>query len=105
MFRTPRHIIDFIVSVVESTKDDRILDSACGTVGFLISAYKYIFNNNLDDNRKSKLTFDEKRKVLQNIAGYDIAPSMVKISEMNLFLHGASEPKISEYDTLTSDDK
>ena len=30
---------------------------------------------------------------------------MVKISEMNLFLHGASEPKIHEYDTLTSDDK
>ena len=30
---------------------------------------------------------------------------MVKISEMNLFLHGASEPKIYEYDTLTSDDK
>lgn len=105
MFRTPRHIIDFIVSIVEPNKDDRILDPACGTAGFLISAYKYILNSNLDENGKSKLTFDEKRKVLQNIAGYDIAPSMVKISEMNLFLHGASEPKIYEYDTLTSDDK
>lgn len=105
MFRTPRHIIDFIVSIVEPTKDDRILDPACGTAGFLISAYKYILNSNLDENGKSKLTFDEKRKTLQNITGYDIAPSMVKISEMNLFLHGASEPKIYEYDTLTSDDK
>lgn len=105
MFRTPRHIIDFIVSIVEPNKDNRILDPACGTAGFLISAYKYILNSNLDENGKSKLTFDEKRKVLQNITGYDIAPSMVKISEMNLFLHGASEPKIHEYDTLTSDDK
>lgn len=105
MFRTPRHIIDFIVSVVEPTKDDRILDPACGTAGFLISAYKYILNQNLDDNGKSNLTFDEKNIVLKNINGYDIAPSMVKISEMNLFLHGASEPKIYEYDTLTSDDK
>lgn len=105
MFRTPRHIIDFIVSLVEPTKDDRILDPACGTAGFLISAYKYILNKNLDENGKSNLTFDEKTKVLQNISGYDIAPSMVKISEMNLFLHGASEPKIYEYDTLTSDDK
>lgn len=105
MFRTPRHIIDFIVSIVEPTKDDRILDPACGTAGFLISAYKYILNQNLDDNGKSNLTFDEKNTVLKNIAGYDIAPSMVKISEMNLFLHGASEPKIYEYDTLTSDDK
>lgn len=105
MFRTPRHIIDFIVSIVEPTKDDRILDPACGTAGFLISAYKYILNQNLDENGKSNLTFDEKNTVLKNITGYDIAPSMVKISEMNLFLHGASEPKIYEYDTLTSDDK
>ena len=105
MFRTPRHIIDFMVSLVEPDKDDRILDPACGTAGFLISAYKYILNNNLDENGKSNLTFDEKTKVLQNISGYDIAPSMVRISEMNLFLHGASEPKIYEYDTLTSDDK
>lgn len=105
MFRTPRHIIDFIVSIVEPTKDDRILDPACGTAGFLISAYKYILNQNLDENGKSNLTFDEKNTVLKNINGYDIAPSMVKISEMNLFLHGASEPKIYEYDTLTSDDK
>lgn len=105
MFRTPRHIIDFIVSLVEPDKEDRILDPACGTAGFLISAYKYILNKNLDDNGKSNLTFDEKTKILHNISGYDIAPSMVKISEMNLFLHGASEPKIYEYDTLTSDDK
>ena len=105
MFRTPRHIIDFIVSIVEPDKDDRILDPACGTAGFLISAYKYILNKNLDENGKSNLTFDEKTRILHNISGYDIAPSMVKISEMNLFLHGASEPKIYEYDTLTSDDK
>jgi len=105
MFRTPRHIIDFIVSLVEPDKEDRILDPACGTAGFLISAYKYIINKNLDDNGKSNLTFDEKTRILHNISGYDIAPSMVKISEMNLFLHGASEPKIYEYDTLSSDDK
>lgn len=105
MFRTPRHIIDFIVSLVEPTKDDRILDPACGTAGFLISAYKYILNSNLDDKGKSNLTFDEKNKVLKNITGYDIAPSMVKISEMNMFLHGAAEPKIYEYDTLTYDDR
>ena len=105
MFRTPRHIIDFIVSIVEPNKEDRILDPACGTAGFLISAYKYILNTNLDENGKSNLTFDEKNNILHNISGYDIAPSMVKISEMNMFLHGAAEPKIYEYDTLTSDDR
>lgn len=105
MFRTPRHIIDFIVALVEPTKDDRILDPACGTAGFLISAYKYILDKNLDEDGKSNLTFDEKNNILRNINGYDIAPSMVKISEMNMFLHGAAEPKVYEYDTLTSDDR
>ena len=104
-FRTPRHIINFIVDIVSPDKEDTILDPACGTAGFLISAYKYILNNNIDENGKSNLTFDEKNKLLRNITGYDIAPSMVKISEMNMFLHGAAEPKIYEYDTLTYDDR
>jgi type I restriction enzyme M protein len=41
-FRTPRHIIDFITEVLDPKKDESILDPACGTAGFLISAYKHI---------------------------------------------------------------
>jgi type I restriction enzyme M protein len=43
-FRTPRHIIDFIVGVVNPQKNETVLDPACGTAGFLISAYKHIMN-------------------------------------------------------------
>lgn len=104
-FRTPRHLIDFIVNVISPTKNESILDPACGTAGFLIAAYKYILESNKDDDGKSNLTFEEQRNILRNITGYDIEPSMVRIAEMNLFLHGASEPRIFEYDTLTMDDK
>jgi type I restriction enzyme M protein len=41
-FRTPRHIIDFIVEIVNPQKNETILDPACGTAGFLISSYKHI---------------------------------------------------------------
>lgn len=41
-FRTPRHIIDFLVAIIDPDKGDTILDPACGTAGFLISAYKHI---------------------------------------------------------------
>ena len=99
-FRTPRHIIDFIIDLIDPQKDNKILDPACGTAGFLISAYKHIIN---DDKNKS-LNFDDKKKVLSNISGYDIEPSMVRIAEMNMYLHGCPEPDINEYDTLTSDD-
>src|SRR5438093_1480928 len=44
-FRTPRHIIDFIVAVVDPQKNETVLDPACGTAGFLISAFKHILRN------------------------------------------------------------
>jgi len=98
-FRTPRHIIDFIVEVVDPKKNEKILDPACGTAGFLISAYKHI----LKTNKEKPLTPDEKLKLMNNLAGYDISPDMVKLALVNMYLHGFPEPKIHEYDTLTSE--
>ena len=98
-FRTPRHIIDFIVEVVDPKKNETILDPACGTAGFLISAYKHI----LKQNKEKALTPDEKLKLMNNLAGYDISPDMVKLALVNMYLHGFPEPKIYEYDTLSSE--
>ena len=98
-FRTPRHIIDFIVEIVDPKKNETILDPACGTAGFLISAYKHI----LKQSKDKPLTPDEKKKLMNHFVGYDISPDMVKLSLVNLYLHGFPEPKIYEYDTLTSE--
>lgn len=100
-FRTPRHIIDFIVDVVNPLKTDSILDPACGTAGFLISAYKHIINQ---AEQEGKLLSPEEMKTLtNNINGYDISPDMVKLASVNLFLHQFKQPHIYEYDTLSSD--
>ncbi len=100
-FRTPRHVIDFIVEVVDPKKDETILDPACGTAGFLISAYKHI----LKSNKNKPLTPDEKKRLMGNLTGYDISPDMVKLSLVNMYLHGFPSPNIHEYDTLTNDEK
>ena len=130
-FRTPRHIIDFIVEVVNPKKNETILDPACGTAGFLISAYKHILKTNSSNFKPEEekaedkivqgetatetiivekthysgdlLSPDDKTKLTQNIAGYDISPDMVKLALVNLYLHGFSDPKIFEYDTLSSE--
>ncbi len=110
-FRTPRHIIDFMVSVINPSKDDRILDPACGTAGFLISAYTHIMNahDGLDNetgkstDKEIRLTHIEKQKVLNNLEGFDISPDMAKLARVNMYLHGAKSPHIYEYDTLSSD--
>jgi type I restriction enzyme M protein len=104
-FRTPRHIIDFIVSIVDPKKTDSILDPACGTAGFLISAYKHIVSANTNAKGAVKLTPDEKGRLAKNIKGYDISPDMVRLSLVNLYLHGFPLPQITEYDTLTSEEK
>ncbi|HOJ18715.1 MAG TPA: N-6 DNA methylase [Ignavibacteriaceae bacterium] len=123
MFRTPRHIIDFMVYITDPQKGESILDPSCGTAGFLISSYKHILKNNssefLEKKEDSlafgndsgihfsgdKLTPDDRRMLPKNIMGYDISPDMVRLSLVNLYLHGFAEPNIFEYDTLTSEDK
>ena len=129
-FRTPRHIIDFIVAVVDPKKNETVLDPACGTAGFLISTFKHIRKHNSlnfkPENEQAKdkllegetiaetvltekayrgdlLTPSEKTKLMNNFVGYDISPDMVKLSLVNMYLHGFSDPKIYEYDTLTSE--
>jgi len=105
-FRTPRHIIDFMVQVIDPKKQDSILDPACGTAGFLISSYKHIMTANAKNGRSgAALTPDERTRLLNNIQGYDISPDMVRLSLVNLYLHGFTDPHIFEYDTLTSDDR
>lgn len=129
-FRTPRHIIDFMVAIIDPKKHEVILDPACGTAGFLISSYKHIIkqnssnylpeqNNGITGNGTQsvneviisingysgdKLTADERRIIADNMHGYDISPDMVQLSLVNMYLHGIKEPHISEYDTLTSED-
>ncbi len=131
-FRTPRHIIDFMVEIIDPKKDQTILDPACGTAGFLISAYKHILKHNSKEFRKQQdreaydekgvaieelpidnplrysgdlLTPDDRMRLAENIRGYDISPDMVRLSLVNMYLHGFTDPHIEEYDTLTSDEK
>ncbi len=93
-FRTPRHIIDMIVEIVNPQKGKTILDPACGTAGFLISAYNKISKANLSVEEREHLMND-------GLVGYDINPNMVKLANVNLFLHNCKKPNIHLYDTLS----
>lgn len=123
-FRTPRHIIDFLVAIIDPDKTDTILDPACGTAGFLISAYKHILLKYSKDNKQGlniyeynklekkpfnnlgdQLTPDDRKKLIHNFVGYDISPDMVRLSLVNLYLHGFNTPNIHEYDTLSSEER
>ena len=104
-FRTPRHVIDFIAACLNPQKNETVADPACGTAGFLLSAYKHILNQNTDKRLGDKLTPDQRKKLAENFVGYDISPDMVRLSLVNMYLHGFTTPKIFEYDTLSSEDR
>lgn len=104
-FRTPRHIIDMMVEIIDPKKTDSILDPACGTAGFLISSYKHILEKNKDKEGHSTLSADERKRMTESFAGYDISPDMVRLSRVNMYLHKFAKPQISEYDTLSSLEK
>ena len=114
-FRTPRHIIDFIVAVVDPKKGETVLDPAGGTAGFLISSYKHILKTNTSPSMlkvgnngnyaADLLTPDDRKRIMESFEGYDISPDMVRLSLANLYLHGFPSPRIHEYDTLTSEDR
>jgi len=104
-FRTPRHIIDFMVAIMQPKKDESICDPACGTAGFLISSYKHILNENTKKNKGDLLTPDDRKKLINNFVGYDISSEMLRLSLVNMYLHGFTTPKIFEYDSLTYTDR
>ena len=104
-FRTPRHLIDFIVAVVDPQKHETVLDPACGTAGFLVSAWKHMQAAAAGEDGAGALTPDERARIARNVSGYDISPDMVRLSRVNLYLHGFASPRVHEYDTLTSDER
>jgi type I restriction enzyme M protein len=103
-FRTPRHIIDFIVRVVDPNIGEKIADPACGTAGFLVSAFNYLKEKYTDEKGRLKLNPEQTKKLYnETIFGWDMEPLMVKFSLANLYLHGLKVPNVSENDTLLNE--
>ena len=103
-FRTPRHIIDFIVRVVDPNIGEKIADPACGTAGFLVAAFNYLKEKYTDEKGRLKLNPDQTKKLYnETIFGWDMEPLMVKFSLANLYLHGLKVPNVSENDTLLNE--
>lgn len=115
-FRTPTHIIELIVELVQPQLGNRIADPASGTAGFLLGAYKYLITQftsetyiQEDDNGfrrgtlADKLVDENAKKMLneETFFGFDIDPTMIRIGLMNLMMHGITKPQIDYKDTLS----
>lgn len=78
---TPRALINAMVDVTKPTIGETVCDPACGTGGFLLSAFEYM---------KPQSANKEKQEFLQNksLHGVDNTALVVTLASMNLYLHG-----------------
>jgi type I restriction enzyme M protein len=109
-FRTPRHIIDLITTLVNPQPGQRVCDPACGTAGFLISAFTHILRQNTKPADLKRGLVDgallkpAQWKFLEEQAftGFDNDANMVKIAILNLYLHQLEKARISMLNPLTT---
>lgn len=98
-FRTPKHIRDMMVELMEPTPDMKICDPACGTAGFLISSAEYIRNN-----YGSRMTDEQWKKYeTEMFTGFDTDETMCRLSCMNLMLHSVTNPHLNKQDSVSKD--
>ena len=100
-FRTPRHIINMMVDLADPKIDDKILDSACGTAGFLVNSYQHILQANKKEGISTLTPTQKKILDEDSIFGYDFDETMKRISIMNLMMHGIKKPNIFWVNTLS----
>jgi len=98
---TPRSLIAAMVDVVQVTPDDTVFDPACGSGGFLLSAFEHAVAT-------GNLTPDQREHMQTKFAGgTEIGDGPARLASMNLLLHGMAEAQgsspIEVRDALTSD--
>ncbi|MDR4888373.1 class I SAM-dependent DNA methyltransferase [Fredinandcohnia sp. QZ13] len=98
-FRTPKHIRDMMVKLLNPTPDDKVCDPACGTAGFLVSAAEHIRHR-----YESEMTTGQWEKFEgEAFSGFDTDRTMLRLSAMNLMLHSIPNPQINYADSVSKE--
>jgi type I restriction enzyme M protein len=119
-FRTPRHIIDLMVEMLDPQPSETIADPACGTGGFLVQSMEYLRRKYTSDKGKlterdpetgtnvitfsgDKLSPEQWTHIQKRMFhGLDFDATMLRLAAMNLMLHGVEDAGIRYGDTLSS---
>lgn len=98
---TPRPLIAAMVDVMQVTADDTVADPACGSGGFLLSAFEHAA-------AAENLTPTQREHLQTKFAnGTELGDGPARLASMNMLLHGMGEANgaspIEVRDALTSD--
>ena len=95
-FFTPRNVCSMMVAITDPQEPQLVLDPACGTGGFLISAMNHVVTGIKREVRASGRPRDVQDKVIQdrvgaflktNLVGLDFNPNLVRATKMNMVMN------------------
>jgi type I restriction enzyme M protein len=110
-FFTPRNICRMAVTMLDPSEQQRILDPACGTGGFLITAMNYVISKIVAAERQKggseRRVEDATRARVQKFAsrfivGIDLNPNLVKASKMNMVMNNDGSGGLYQGNSLAS---
>jgi len=111
-FRTPRHIIDAMIEIIDVQPTETVCDPACGTAGFLARTREYLnrqhsskFGIVVDEDGNTNYLGDLLEPYMDHINhnmfwGFDFDSTMLRVSSMNMALHGVTNANILYQDSL-----
>ena len=109
---TPREIVDFIVDVLPIKNDSKVLDTSCGSGGFLLYALNKVRNqateyypNYKTDTKQYAKWFPYWHDFAQNhLYGIEISEQISRAAKMNMIIHDDGHTNVITSDGLVSDE-
>ena len=109
---TPREIVKFIVDVLPIEHDSKVLDTSCGSGGFLLYALNKVRNkatelypNYAKDVRQHDRWFKYWHDFAEkNLYGIEISEQISRAAKMNMIIHDDGHTNVITSDGLVSDE-
>ena len=104
---TPRELVEFIINMVKPEHEERILDPACGSGGFLLYAMEHIqreasryYKEGTPEHYNHWHDFAEKY-----LFGIEVNDAIARVAKMNMILHDDGHSNVIGNDALIDFDK
>jgi len=92
-FYTPRAIVQFLTDMVDPQLGERVMDTSCGTGGFLTATVEHL--------KKQSNTVEDRKLLQANVIGWEYKPLPYLLATTNLILHDIEVPSIRFDDSLS----
>ncbi|EGO7722004.1 restriction endonuclease subunit M [Enterococcus faecalis] len=92
-FFTPRNVVNMVIEMLDPSRDDKILDPACGSGGFLVESLRYVWNKVETEGRElgwpvHEIEAEKQKVAIRNFRGIDKDYFLSKVAKAYLAILG-----------------